>query len=219
MKKIMYKILSFKNKISKKLYYRKVRKGVTKDDITIFANDCCGGVIYHQLGKKFCSPFINLFVSIDEFIKFSSNPLDYLNGSLEEIKEKSVDYPVGKLVSSTKNDFITLNFMHYKTFFEAQEKWNERKERIVQKQYFIFNLTNFDDINFIKNKIFKINSLNLQNCIVIVNKITKIKGKNVVSVDFKNEEFFTSKIISSYKKPWIIFIDQIVYKNIFKSTK
>ena len=51
-------------KILTSSYLRRLRKGVTKNDFSIISNDCCGGIIYHRLGKKFSSPFINLFINI-----------------------------------------------------------------------------------------------------------------------------------------------------------
>ncbi len=90
---------------------------------SIITNHCIGGIISHDLGLKFLSPTVNLKILPDDFIKFVENLNKYLNAEFVKI-ESDLPYPVAKL------DDITVYFVHYKTFDEAVEKWNERKKRI-----------------------------------------------------------------------------------------
>lgn len=123
---------------------------------TIIANNCNGTFIYKDLGLKFNSPTINLFFSIRDYIKFVEDMNKYLNLELEEYKDETRDYPVGKLGD------IQIKFMHYKTFKEAKEKWEERCKRIDKNNmYFIMNeglgstyedLIRFDKLPY-KNKV------------------------------------------------------------------
>ncbi len=106
----------------RKLRNKNMRKKL-KNNPSIITNHCIGGIISHDLGLKFLSPTVNLKILPDDFIKFIQNLDKYLNAEFVKI-ESDLPYPVAKL------DDITVYFVHYKTFEEAVEKWNERKQRI-----------------------------------------------------------------------------------------
>lgn len=50
---------------------------------------------------------------------------EFIDTPIQEVKESGKDYPVGVGALGIK-----VYFMHYKSFAEAIEKWNERKQRI-----------------------------------------------------------------------------------------
>ena len=71
----------------------------------------------------------------DDYVKFLSNPKDYLSKELEFISindskyskvllERKTSCPIGKLGD------VEIVFLHYKTQKEAYTKWNRRKVRI-----------------------------------------------------------------------------------------
>lgn len=98
-----------------------------KRGITIFSNNCWGGVVYHYYRLPFMSPFINMSESDVDYLKFLSNPKKYLNSELEFVKYSQANnhgYPIGRL------DDTLLHFIHYSTFGEAIDKWNTRVKRI-----------------------------------------------------------------------------------------
>ena len=106
----------------RKIRNKRMRKKL-KNKPSIISNHCIGGIISHDLGLKFLSPTVNLKILPDDFIKFVENLKEYLDA--EFVEEKSdLPYPVGKLKD------ITVYFVHYKTFQQAVEKWNERKQRV-----------------------------------------------------------------------------------------
>ena len=94
-------------------------------DFTILSSNCTGGIIYHELGLKFLSPTINLAIHSDQFVDFLENLHEYLKMKLVFIEDNSKSYPVAKL-----NDEITIYFIHYKSREEAEQKWEDRKQRI-----------------------------------------------------------------------------------------
>lgn len=47
-------------------------------------------------------------------------------------KESSKPYPIG-IIEINDGVSVTLHFLHYSSFKEAEEKWNQRKARIDQK--------------------------------------------------------------------------------------
>lgn len=119
----------------------------------MIASNCNGCCILHDLGLKFNSPFVNLWVEPSDFIKLCENLKDYLQYDLVFITpaEKEITYPVALL-----ND-IKLYFQHYSSEEEASLAWNRRKGRInFDNLYFLFtdrdgctkqNLLDFDQLN------------------------------------------------------------------------
>lgn len=98
---------------------------------TIISNSCKGTFMYHDLNLKFNSPTINLFFTADDYIKFLEQMDFYLSLELLEDKNDIKEYPVGMLGD------IKIYFMHYKTFEEAKNKWEERCKRIDKKNIHI----------------------------------------------------------------------------------
>lgn len=47
---------------------------------TIFCNMCLGGILYHDYGLKFNSPFINLMIPAHEYVDLLSNAKHILGG-------------------------------------------------------------------------------------------------------------------------------------------
>lgn len=105
---------------------------------SIISMNCNGGVISHDLGLRFLSPTVNLFMKADDFIKFCENLDKYLEiDTFEECLDSSIiqnrTYPIAYL-----ND-LTLYLVHYASIVEAESKWNKRKKRINKNNIVIFN--------------------------------------------------------------------------------
>lgn len=107
------------------------RKKLLNTSFSLISSNCNGGFILHDLGLKFNSPFINLWIKPKDFIKILSDFQNYMDTPLCFIKEDGIDYPVGML-KDTK-----IYFMHYDTEAEAEAKWNERKQRINYNNLFV----------------------------------------------------------------------------------
>lgn len=105
-------------------------------EISIISNNCWGGITYHYLGIENKSPFINLAIDDEDYIKIVNN-LDYYldltprDGGLGFNRVNNTSYPVGIL------DDVRIKFLHYKDFEEAKDKWECRKQRI-NKNYLFF---------------------------------------------------------------------------------
>lgn len=106
------------------------RKRMKNENFTILANNCIGGVIYHDLNLKFLSPTINLYITPVHFVKFLENLDYYLSLEIKPVKTK-LNYPVGQLGD------INIYFKHYDSIEEAIKKWNQRKLRINKKNLYI----------------------------------------------------------------------------------
>ena len=140
-KKIRLRLLSCKNK---------------NKTFTIFSSNCIGGVIASELHVQFNTPFVNLWLYPDDYIKFLKEPKKYLNYKLYFCKEKGIDYPIGILKD------IKIYFYHYNDETEALKAWDRRKKRInFDNLYIIFtdrdgctykNLKEFDNLPY-NNKV------------------------------------------------------------------
>ena len=92
---------------------------------TLICSNCTGGFIYHWLGLKFNSPFINLYLKDSDFVKALNNWDAFLNYDIREDLNSGKTYPVG-----ISYDGIRIHFMHYNSFSQAVAIWNKRKLRI-----------------------------------------------------------------------------------------
>lgn len=136
-KKILSKIWNANRKKVNSYY----TKNITNSDFTIFSCNCTGGVLYHDLGRQFISPTINLYMPCEDFIKFCENPKKYLELEMKEYTGNvKRDYPIATLGD------LTLFLVHYKTIEEAREKWNQRNQRINWDNIFVVG-TNRDGFN------------------------------------------------------------------------
>ncbi len=102
---------------------------------SLFANDCIGGVITHNVGEPFNSPTVNLFFEspegyllfLEHLKEYSGIPVEYLR--TVEAEDLGHSYPVGFLPFQGREDII-IHFMHYKSFYEASKAWERRCARI-----------------------------------------------------------------------------------------
>lgn len=148
-------IKNFIRRVERRLYLEIKRKKLKNKNPTIFSANCNGAMILHDMQCRFNSPFVNLFISADDFIKFLKDPKKYLNAEPVEISSKKA-FPVGKV------EDITVYFMHYKSFDEARLKWVERSKRVDMNNLFIMmtdkngctekHIAEFDNLPY-KNKV------------------------------------------------------------------
>lgn len=132
-------------------------------NISIISSNCIGGVIYSEIGTRFLSPTINLYIMPSDFVKFVSNLKLYLESELEFIDENS-NFPIAKLID------IKIYFMHYNSEEKAREKWNERKKRVNYDNIFII-MVEKDDCT--KEDIENFNKLEYKNKIVFTHREMK----------------------------------------------
>lgn len=124
--------------VRRKFRNKSERQKLKNHNFTILSQNCIGGVIYSDLGEKFLSPTVNLYMDSLDFIKFLENIEYYLN--IEKMEFTKSEYPIGYL------EDLIIHFVHYKNAREAQEKWNERKKRINWENLFVI-MTDRDGCN------------------------------------------------------------------------
>lgn len=69
------------------------------DNFTIITNHCMGGFIYHDLGKCFLSPTINLKISPEDFVEFAKHLKYYIHQDVEFHEAPEFNYPVVKYMT------------------------------------------------------------------------------------------------------------------------
>lgn len=134
--KILSSLLLYKHDFSFGKYGK-----LREKKISIIANNCWGGIIYHYFQSPFLSPFINMFESDDDYICLLKNLKQYMAVplKLKKTEYNSVEkiiYPVFTLT----ND-IELHMNHYSDFERAERKWEERKKRMNWDNLFIMMYT------------------------------------------------------------------------------
>jgi len=140
----------------RQVYNKTLIRKLKNNNFSLIASNCNGAFILHDLGLRFNSPFVNLWMKPDDFIRFLSNIDYYLSCEMTFIEERDVSYPIGVL------DDVRINFQHYATNETAKEKWIERTKRINFNNLFIMftdrdgcsyqNLCDFEALPY-KNKI------------------------------------------------------------------
>jgi uncharacterized protein (DUF1919 family) len=125
LKKIYNRLSNFIWNLNRKKINKHNHKKVSDSNIpTIISCNCTGGVMYHDLGWQFMSPTINLYMNCADYVKFCENLDYYLSIKLSPCPDTDREYPVALL------DDLKVYMVHYKTFTEAEQKWEERKKRV-----------------------------------------------------------------------------------------
>ena len=169
--KLIYKMMSY----PRKCYYKKYQKRLKNKSPSLITSDCLGGIIYHNLGLKFMSPTINLYIEPKEFVTFVHNLKGFMESDVIEIKAENKKFPVGQIEYNGKK--VTLNFMHYNSFEEAKNKWDERKLRIDYSNIYIAQII----VDATKEDFEAFESLPYENKILIT-KENLTNSKNVTTL-------------------------------------
>lgn len=136
MKKVLKKLLRIIRSICQKRYESRQKRRLRQNDFSIISSNCIGGIICHILGIRFNSPFVNLWIKGDDYVKLLYNLKEYMSLPLEFTKEEGIEYPIGQLGD------INIYFMHYKSEKDALEKWNIRKGRINYDKLYLVHCDN-----------------------------------------------------------------------------
>lgn len=95
------------------------------DDFTLISQNCVGGVIYHDLGRKFLSPTINTLIQGDDFVRLCSSFEDYMTVSPSFNRwDSSPAYPRHPVLQVKD---IEVHFPHCTTSEEALQSWIKKK--------------------------------------------------------------------------------------------
>ena len=130
MGKIKHIIVKIK-RVVRKAYNRTIARKLENNYFSVIASNCNGAFLLHDLGLRFNSPFVNLWMKPDDFIRFLSDINHYLSCEMLFVEEPDISYPIGLL------DDVRIYFQHYSSKEMAREKWEERSKRINFNNLFI----------------------------------------------------------------------------------
>ena len=120
-----------------KIWYN--RHQIKHYDFTIISNNCWSTRIYQNYGMGYFTPFANLFIYGEDYIKMLENFSLYNlklktfikkdnSRFIHEVKKENLwddNYPIGVLKDGTE-----VHFLHYKNEQDAKDKWTRRLKRI-----------------------------------------------------------------------------------------
>lgn len=128
-------VYSLLTRAERKAYLKLKQMKLKNKTPSIISNNCVGGVIAHDLGLQFNSPFVNIGFTGSNYIKVLKNLKHYLSLSPTLLnKEKNVDNNLFPLVELGDLDFL---FAHEDSAEEALKKWNKRKIRVDFDNLFV----------------------------------------------------------------------------------
>lgn len=165
------------------------RKKLRNLQFSVIANNCNGGVILHDLGLPFNSPFVNLYIMPDDYIRLLKNLRMYLSLKLEFVQEEGIGFPVGQLGD------VKIYFQHYSSETEAEETWYRRLGRIDYANLFIM----FTDRGCTLSDLLEFDSLDYKNKVCF----THVKMANIKSAVYIKgfEDKSEVGVLSEFKKP------------------
>ena len=119
---------------------------IVSKNITVISQNCFGGIMCNKLGLRFNSPFVNMWMPFNDYVRLLLNFEEYMSKDVtfydtayDEYMNKHFLYPIGDLCG------VKLHFNHTNSFNEAIEQWNKRKKRINMKEIIVFAMTDTED--------------------------------------------------------------------------
>ncbi|EQA14585.1 hypothetical protein HPSSW140_0181 [Glaesserella parasuis SW140] len=153
---LIRKITNKINDFFRKKHNAKNRQRLNTNTLTVIASNLLVTAQGLLCCLRFNSPFVNLFLTPTDFIKYVKNIAHYQTQEITFPKEIQRKYPVGLLGD------IHIYFMHYHSEQEAVKKWQERTARMDLNNLFIMmaerdgcryeDLLEFEQLPF-KNKV------------------------------------------------------------------
>lgn len=107
-----------------------------RNPVSIISDDCWGGRVYHYLDLRMDSPFINLYILNDDFLRLICDFSYYIKQPLcMEEEGTNLNIPLGSLGEGEKK--IYLHFNHAYSFDEAKLDFERRRSRIHRENLFV----------------------------------------------------------------------------------
>lgn len=116
----------------------KLYASLLENPVTIISDDCWSGYVYNRLKLPFSTPFINIYIENDEYIKLIRNLEFFLSTELKMEREGNLQegiFPIASLGDETNK--VNLQLVHDATFAQGKERWDRRKARINLKNIFV----------------------------------------------------------------------------------
>lgn len=114
--------------------------------LSIISRTCLGGMLSRTIGLEYLSPFRNMNIGEDDYIKLLNNFDEYMKydliytGEQQFNSSEQIYYPIMRL-----ND-IKIRYPHFRRASTAISDWNDRKDKLNHSSLFIVNFTEREDM-------------------------------------------------------------------------
>lgn len=192
--------MKFLRRFEWRLYKEIKRFRLKNKQPTIIASNCIGTFIYYDMKMRFNSPTVNLSFDMNDYVRFLENLKWYLEQPVVPYEDDRFDYPCGMLGD------VEIRFNHYKTFEEAREKWEQRKQRIDWDNLYVIGI---DGDNCTYDSIKRFDALPFRNKVILTHKSFpefksavclpgfESQGEILRPTDFK-EQFWTRRYMDAF---------------------
>ena len=96
----------------------KNRKKLINTEFSLIASNCNGGFILHDLGLRFNSPFVNLWIKPTDYLQMLTDIKSFMDKPLTFIKEEGINHPVGQIDNINEKYYIEKNHPNIKNFWK-----------------------------------------------------------------------------------------------------
>ena len=212
---VIQKGIHYWYRLKRERWLKQLREKNYNHDFSLITNDCVGGVICHDLGEQFRSPTVNLWIPNAHFLAFAQNLEYYLSCEIKETPDDAKPYPVGTIVPKDEKHIpIEINFMHYATFEEGYQKWQERSARVnFDRLYFIWHF--FDDDHTERVRAF--DQWNTRTLVILHEPIHGLKNSETVNCYHENP--YNGKILSIVEETGKRYLDDVDYLGFLQKNK
>lgn len=133
--------MSYKH-MQRELFKKRLQWKNKNTDFTLISQNCIGGVIYSDLGLKFLTPTINMFIEDENFLKLILDFHHYMNAEPEPLCDNYID-PINKNIHYPKIKILDIEVccLHYQDCNEAIMAWNRRRKRVNFNNVFVIGNT------------------------------------------------------------------------------
>ena len=107
-----------------------------RSNVSIVANLCWGGLVSNVLGLPALSPFRNLWIGEEDYMKLLGDLKRYCTEVELKFSRMARDAPK-KIYPVMRLDDVELHFNHVKFPWQAKREWNKRKDRINWDNLFV----------------------------------------------------------------------------------
>lgn len=114
--------------------------------ISIISRTCLGGMLSRTVGLEYLSPFRNMNIEEEDYMKLLNDFDTYMSYELVDSGEQlfndseQIYFPVMLL-----ND-VKVRYPHFKSAEQALSDWNARKNRINRSNLFVMNITESKEV-------------------------------------------------------------------------
>lgn len=122
----------YKTHPGRKGHLKNLQKNFRNQGVSIIANNCMAGLIYHDLKQPFLTPIVNCRFAPESYIAFCEDMEYYISCQIEDAGylDEVEGFPYARFVGDENHQDLNLALVHYDSFEEGKKAFQRRKKRI-----------------------------------------------------------------------------------------